>query len=58
MDRGIGAIVGIFTAIFGVAMVAILISQKAQTASIIQALAAGTGTVLQAATAPVTGTGQ
>jgi hypothetical protein len=55
---GIGALVAAFGAIVGLAMVAVLVSQRAQTSSIIQALASGTGSVIGAATAPVTTAGQ
>jgi cell shape-determining protein MreC len=46
-----------FTAIVGVAMIAILISQKANTAKVIQAFSTGTSQVLGTALSPVTGQG-
>ena len=52
---GFGLAIIFFTSIVGLAMVAILISQKAATADVIKALASGTGNVIGAAVAPVTG---
>jgi hypothetical protein len=49
------ATIAFFTALFSVAIVAILVSQKAQTSSVLQALGSGVGNVIGAATAPVTG---
>ena len=56
MDKGLGVLIAIWTALIGLAMVAILISQKAQTANVVQALASGGGNLISAATAPITGT--
>jgi hypothetical protein len=52
-----GAIVGIFLALFTVAIVAVIVSQRAQTAAILQALGQATASSIGAATAPVTGGG-
>ena len=52
---GLGGVIAVFASLIGLAMVAILISQKAQTSNVIQALASGTSTVIGAAVAPVTG---
>ena len=52
---GTAALVGIFTAILGVAMVAIIVSQKANTSAVLQALSSGTSDVIKAAVSPVTG---
>lgn len=55
MDKITEAIVTIATAIVGVAMLAILVSRKAQTPAVIQAAASGFGNSLAVAQAPVTG---
>lgn len=55
MKEGTGMIVGIFGLIVGLAMVAVLVSQKAQTSSVIQAIASGGSSLIGAAVAPVTG---
>ncbi len=47
--------VAIFTGLIGVAMIAVLVSQKAQTAGVIQALASGVSSTIGAAVKPVTG---
>jgi len=52
---GLGAVIGVFTAIIGLAMVAIIISQKANTSNIIQAVTSGGSSLIQAAVAPVSG---
>jgi hypothetical protein len=56
-DKGIGVFVAIMTAIFTLAVVAVILSQKAQTSKVLQALGDATGGVITAATAPVTGAG-
>ena len=53
--NGFGWIVGGFAAIVGLATVSILVSQKAQTSSVIQALSSGGANLIGAAVAPVTG---
>ena len=55
MERVTVIIVGFFGVIVGLAMVAILISQKANTSSIIQALASGGSSLIGTAISPVTG---
>lgn len=50
-------VVVIFTGLFGVAIVAVLVSQKAQTASVLQALGSSASSVIGAAVSPVTGGG-
>ena len=52
MLRGV---VPIFTALFGVAIIAVLVSQHARTAEILQALGTGTAGVINAAVSPVVG---
>ena len=52
--KGIGAIVGIFALLIGLAMVAVLVSQNAQTSSVIQALSSGGSNLIGAAIKPVT----
>lgn len=49
------AIVTIATAIVGVALLAVLVSKKSNTAQVIQAAASGFGNSLAVAIAPVTG---
>ena len=48
------AFVALFTALIGLAVVAVIVSQRAQTASVIQALGGGVASAIGAATAPVT----
>lgn len=47
-----------FTGLFTLAVVAVIVSQKAQTSSILQALGQATATSIGAAIAPVTATKQ
>ena len=54
-ERMIEAIVTICTAIVGLAIIAVLVSKKANTASVIQATASGFNNALGVAEAPVTG---
>jgi hypothetical protein len=49
------AIVTVFTAIVGVAILSVLVSPKATTSQVIQATASGFGNSLAVAEAPVTG---
>lgn len=56
-NRSLVIIVGFFGLIVGLAMVAVLVSQKAQTSSIISALATGGSSLISTAISPVTGTG-
>lgn len=58
MDSGLGFLIAAFGLIVGLAMVAVLVSQQAQTSSVIQALSSGGASLIGAATAPVTGGGQ
>jgi len=48
------AIVTVITAIIGVAILAVLVSQKAQTSTVIKAASAGFATDLRAALSPIT----
>ena len=57
-SSGVGAIIAIFGLIVGLAMVAVLVSQNAQTSAIIQALSSGGGSLIGAAVAPVTQSSQ
>lgn len=52
-----GIIFAGFTALLGLALAAVLVSQKAQTASVIQAIGSATAGAIGAATAPVTNGG-
>jgi hypothetical protein len=54
MDSASATLLAIFTGIIGLAMVAVLVSQKAQTTSVIQALSTGGSGLIGAAVAPVT----
>jgi hypothetical protein len=49
-----GAIVGIFGTLIGLATIAVMVSQRAQTGSILTALGGAAGTAIGAAVAPVT----
>jgi len=54
--QGFGeAIAGIATAIIGLAIIAVLVSQNAQTSAVIQSASSGFGNILMAAVSPVTG---
>jgi CHASE1-domain containing sensor protein len=57
MDKGVGALVAVFSLLIGLAMVAVLVSQKANTSAVIQALSSGGAGLLKAAVSPVTGGG-
>ena len=50
-----GEVVAIFTALFSVAIVAIILSNKANTASVLQALGGATAKSIGAAVSPITG---
>jgi hypothetical protein len=55
MKNGSGTIVGIFTALLTLAAIAVIVSQRAQTSSILNALGSAAAVSINAATAPVTG---
>ena len=57
MDTGfsVAPLIGVFALLVGLAMVAVLVSQKANTSAVIQALATGGSDLIKAATAPVSG---
>lgn len=57
VNASVAGMVMIFTTIIGVAMIAILISQRSRTAEVLGALASGTSQVLGTAISPVTGGG-
>lgn len=50
----IGGAVAVFTALFTVAIIAVIVSQRAQTAAILQALGGAASAGIGAAVAPVT----
>jgi hypothetical protein len=54
MKTGVGGVIAIFTAIVGLAMVAVLVSQRSNTSSVISALTSGGSSLIGAAVAPVT----
>jgi hypothetical protein len=56
-DSIVTGIVGILTAVIGVAIIAVLVSNQANTGNVIKAGAGGFAQILQAATAPVSGNG-
>lgn len=55
---GLGTMVTIFGAIVGLATIAVIVSQRAQTSKVIEALSKGVGNVIGAAVSPVVGGGQ
>ena len=55
MDEGFKSIVTILTAITGVAILALIVSTRSNTAAVIQAAASGYGNALGVAISPVTG---
>ena len=55
MNQLTEAVVTVFTAIIGVAILSVLVSPKARTSQVIQSVASGFGNSLAVATAPVTG---
>ncbi len=57
MNNVVGQIVTVFTAIIGIAILAVLVSKKAQTPEVIKAAFGGLGYAINAATSPVTGGG-
>jgi hypothetical protein len=50
-----GTLLAVFTLIIGVAVVAVLVSQQAQTAAVIQAIGSAAGNAIGTAVSPVTG---
>jgi hypothetical protein len=50
-----GVFLAIFTGLMTLAVIAVILSQNAQTAKVLQALGSATGTAIGAAVAPVTG---
>lgn len=57
MDNALGQIVTIFTAIVGVAILAVLVSRNSQTPEVIKSAFGGFAEALNAATGPVSGGG-
>lgn len=57
MNNAVGQIVTVLTAIIGVAILAVLVSKKAQTPEVITSFGKAFSGALNAATAPVTGGG-
>jgi hypothetical protein len=55
MNNALGQVVTVFTAIVGVAMVAVLVSKRSQTPEVIQSIGKAFSASLNAATAPVSG---
>lgn len=55
MKDGVSAIVAIFTAIVGVAIIAVLVSKNANTSNVISGLFSGFGNLVKTAVSPVTG---
>lgn len=57
MKDGVGAIVAIFTAVIGVAIIAVLVSKNSNTTQVLGGLFTGFGGIIKAAVAPVTDAG-
>ena len=57
MGDDVKAVIGIFTAIIGVAIISVILSGNSQTSTVIGAVTKGFATDLQAATSPITGNG-
>jgi len=57
MEKGTATIAAIASAIIGLAIVAVLVSQNAQTSTVLTSAGTAFGTVIQAAVSPVTGGG-
>ncbi len=57
MNNALGQIVTVITAIIGVAILAVLLSRKADTANVITASTKGLGHLIGAAVSPITGGG-
>lgn len=55
MERGLGAVIAIISGILSLALVAVLVSQKAQTGSVLQAAGTALSGIIAAAVSPVTG---
>lgn len=55
MGNALGQVVTVFTAIVGVAMVAVLVSKRSQTPDVINSIGKAFATSLNAATGPVSG---
>jgi Na+-translocating ferredoxin:NAD+ oxidoreductase RnfA subunit len=55
VDKLTEAVVTVFTAIIGVAILSVLVSPKAQTSQVVQSVASGFGNSLAVAMTPVTG---
>jgi PRD1 phage membrane DNA delivery len=56
VERIGGGIVAVIASIIGLAIIAVLVSQKAQTSGVIQSAGTALSSVIGAAVAPVTGT--
>jgi hypothetical protein len=54
-DQAITGVIAVLTAIVGVAIVAVLVSQKSQTAGVISAGGSAFSSILSAAVSPVSG---
>lgn len=55
MNNAVGQIVTVLTAIIGVAIVATLVSRRAQTPAVLDSFWSGFASSIEAATGPVTG---
>lgn len=55
MNQAVEAIVTVATAIVGIAIIAVLVSNRAQTSNVISSAGRAFSTAISAATAPVTG---
>jgi hypothetical protein len=55
MNSAIGQFVSILTLIIGVAIIAVIVSKKANTSEVIQSFATGLSDILKVVVSPVTG---
>jgi hypothetical protein len=55
MNQALASIVSVATAIVGIAIIAVLVSQRAQTSNVISSAGKAFSSAISAATAPVTG---
>jgi hypothetical protein len=54
-DKAINGIIAILAGVIGISVLAVLVSKQSQTPQVLQAAAQGFGSILSAATGPVSG---
>ena len=57
MNSAVSEFIGLLTLIIGVAIIAVLVSKKAQTSQVLQAFFSGMGNLLQVVVSPITSGG-